>query len=136
MAEPITLAALELDAALGWPCALYRLAGHPVGWFAWLIDAAERHWNGPERHFGTRRLLGLLTVLLLVGLAGGTAWVVQSLLLRACGAFGWAVAALLAWPAIAQRSLFDHVRAVARSEERRVGKECVSTCRSRWSPYH
>src|SRR3546814_12758983 len=26
--------------------------------------------------------------------------------------------------------------AVRRSEERRVGKECVSTCRSRWSPYH
>src|SRR3546814_9269052 len=26
----------------------------------------------------------------------------------------------------------DHMR----SEERRVGKECVSTCRSRWSPYH
>src|SRR3546814_11151285 len=25
---------------------------------------------------------------------------------------------------------------VYRSEERRVGKECVSTCRSRWSPYH
>src|SRR3546814_3619634 len=25
---------------------------------------------------------------------------------------------------------------LARSEERRVGKECVSTCRSRWSPYH
>src|SRR3546814_20543131 len=28
-----------------------------------------------------------------------------------------------------------HVRNL-RSEERRVGKECVSTCRSRWSPYH
>src|SRR3546814_14338408 len=27
-------------------------------------------------------------------------------------------------------------RRLARSEERRVGKECVSTCRSRWSPYH
>src|SRR3546814_11623994 len=26
--------------------------------------------------------------------------------------------------------------AIRRSEERRVGKECVSTCRSRWSPYH
>src|SRR3546814_20748107 len=25
---------------------------------------------------------------------------------------------------------------IQRSEERRVGKECVSTCRSRWSPYH
>src|SRR3546814_12904912 len=44
---------------------------------------------------------------------------------------------------------FDHIRTdpklkypntaagrEARSEERRVGKECVSTCRSRWSPYH
>src|SRR3546814_19928980 len=27
-------------------------------------------------------------------------------------------------------------RACSRSEERRVGKECVSKCRSRWSPYH
>src|SRR3546814_13520956 len=29
-----------------------------------------------------------------------------------------------------------HGLSVVRSEERRVGKECVSTCRSRWSPYH
>src|SRR3546814_5536886 len=29
-----------------------------------------------------------------------------------------------------------HGGSVVRSEERRVGKECVSTCRSRWSPYH
>src|SRR3546814_12158531 len=28
------------------------------------------------------------------------------------------------------------VRTGSRSEERRVGKECVSTCSSRWSPYH
>ena len=37
---------------------------------------------------------------------------------------------------------FDHLRRALqgmdawRSEERRVGKECVSLCRSRWSPYH
>src|SRR3546814_4947997 len=30
----------------------------------------------------------------------------------------------------------DGSRREPRSEERRVGKECVSTCRSRWSPYH
>src|SRR3546814_15118441 len=30
----------------------------------------------------------------------------------------------------------EAARGVARSEERRVGKECVSTCRFRWSPYH
>src|SRR3546814_15848814 len=29
-----------------------------------------------------------------------------------------------------------HTRSWVRSEERRVGKECVSTCRSRWSPSH
>src|SRR3546814_16381555 len=36
-------------------------------------------------------------------------------------------------------ALAAHLRArirSGRSEERRVGKECVSTCRSRWSPYH
>src|SRR3546814_11317471 len=32
--------------------------------------------------------------------------------------------------------LEEYERAKKRSEERRVGKECVSTCRSRWSPYH
>src|SRR3546814_6338707 len=34
-------------------------------------------------------------------------------------------------------SLFlTHRDEAVRSEERRVGKECVSTCRSRWAPYH
>src|SRR3546814_15611149 len=33
-------------------------------------------------------------------------------------------------------ALADRMIAAQRSEERRVGKECVSTCRSRWSPYH
>src|SRR3546814_11021630 len=33
---------------------------------------------------------------------------------------------------VAMREFFRAIR----SEERRVGKECVSTCRSRWSPYH
>src|SRR3546814_11243153 len=30
----------------------------------------------------------------------------------------------------------DALSGINRSEERRVGKECVSTCRYRWSPYH
>src|SRR3546814_12589245 len=32
--------------------------------------------------------------------------------------------------------IVNHRTSYSRSEERRVGKECVSTCRSRWSPYH
>src|SRR3546814_8739421 len=43
-------------------------------------------------------------------------------------------------PAIAQiyreKPAYRAQSPTARSEERRVGKECVSTCRSRWSPYH
>src|SRR3546814_15676829 len=35
-----------------------------------------------------------------------------------------------------QESWITHGSEEGRSEERRVGKECVSTCRSRWSPYH
>src|SRR3546814_4157775 len=35
-----------------------------------------------------------------------------------------------------RRTRGDCHRRAYRSEERRVGKECVSTCRSRWSPYH
>src|SRR3546814_13452616 len=34
------------------------------------------------------------------------------------------------------RKQAGYARHSERSEERRVGKECVSTCRSRWSPYH
>src|SRR3546814_13936564 len=47
----------------------------------------------------------------------------------------WVVASLTWWPAA---FLFPVTAVVTflRSEERRVGKECVSTCRSRWSPYH
>src|SRR3546814_6481624 len=36
----------------------------------------------------------------------------------------------------ADRVAPDAALHLLRSEERRVGKECVSTCRSRWSPYH
>src|SRR3546814_1991406 len=47
----------------------------------------------------------------------------------------------LARPRLDLLEVFGRERLVAgevviRSEERRVGKECVSTCRSRWSPYH
>src|SRR3546814_11122403 len=35
----------------------------------------------------------------------------------------------------ASRAIPNHIARSGRSEERRVGKECVSTCRSRWAPY-
>jgi adenosylcobinamide-phosphate synthase len=115
VAEPIALAALALDAALGWPSALYRRIGHPVGLFAAIIGTCETLWNRHERGFAARRALGVLTVLLLVLLVGGTGWLVQRLLFAYLGAWGWLAVAALAWPALAQRSLFDHVSPVARA---------------------
>src|SRR3546814_7699458 len=40
------------------------------------------------------------------------------------------------WVALANKHNLPASIDIARSEESRVGKECVSTCRSRWSPYH
>lgn len=115
MGENVALAALMLDAALGWPGWLYRRVGHPVGGFARIITACEARWNRAAFSEGTRRMAGIATVLLLVAVAGGTGWAVQRAVLHAIGPGGWFVVALLAFPGLAQRSLFDHVRPVARA---------------------
>lgn len=118
MAEPIALAALALDAAFGWPAALYRRIGHPVGLFARIIAACETRWNRTERSDRRRRALGVLTLLLLLLVAAGPAWAMQTWLFASFGDWGWIGVAIVAWPALAQRSLFDHVRAVAEQLDR------------------
>src|SRR3546814_19201906 len=75
----------------------------------------------------------LIYTLLLLPLSIAPAWL---------GIAGWiygtvALALSLVFVAAAVAVWFDDSdRSAKRSEERRVGKECVSTCRSRWSPYH
>lgn len=113
MAEPIAFTALAFDAAFGWPAALYRRIGHPIGLFAAVITACETRWNGPESSFAKRRTLGIATLLLLALGTGGAAIALEHVLSAALGDAAWVGVALLAWPALAQRSLFDHVRAVA-----------------------
>src|SRR3546814_9850711 len=48
----------------------------------------------------------------------------------------WEIVPLVTVPVDPDRRSRLSAQAANRSEERRVGKECVSTCRSRWSPYH
>src|SRR3546814_20922270 len=55
---------------------------------------------------------------------------------RAAIDHGFAFAGLVAPSASSSPSVVSSSGGVTRSEERRVGKECVSTCRFRWSPYH
>ncbi|MEA3542255.1 MAG: adenosylcobinamide-phosphate synthase CbiB [Pseudomonadota bacterium] len=113
MADLTAIAALALDGAIGWPRGLYRRVGHPVGLFAWLIARCEAAWNRPDHGFWIRRVLGVLTLMLLlfVTIAAAVAlqWGTEALLGRAA----WIGLAVLAWPALAQRSLFDHVRPIA-----------------------
>ena len=55
---------------------------------------------------------------------------------RDLGARGRRIAAALLGVAVLGLLAFNYFGRPARSEERRVGKECTMTCRSRWSPYH
>jgi adenosylcobinamide-phosphate synthase len=112
MAEPVALLALALDTALGWPQALYRRIGHPVGFFARIIDACEERWNRPTRSDAFRRTAGIGTIAILIVVVGGTGMALQYWIDLAAGALAWPVIALLAAPGLAQRSLYDHVRPV------------------------
>ncbi|MDP5305723.1 adenosylcobinamide-phosphate synthase CbiB [Paracoccus spongiarum] len=97
------LIALAVDAAIGWPDALFRRIGHPVTWLGRLIAALDSRMNRGR----ARVLRGALASLVVIAAA-----LAPALLLAAL--FGPLIAGLLAWPLVAARSLDQHLRAVAR----------------------
>ncbi|MDO5646448.1 adenosylcobinamide-phosphate synthase CbiB [Paracoccus sp. (in: a-proteobacteria)] len=99
----IAAIALILDAAIGWPDRVYARIGHPVTWLGRLIATLDARMN----QGGARVLRGTITALIVIAAAVIPAVAVQAWL-------GPWVAAVLAWPLVAARSLHDHVRAVAR----------------------
>ncbi|WP_188761801.1 cobalamin biosynthesis protein CobD/CbiB [Sandarakinorhabdus glacialis] len=103
------LVVLVAEAALGYPAWLFAAVGHPVSWVGALIGGLERRWNAGGA--GRRRAFGMLLLVVLVGVAGGAGWAVTFLVGE-----GWGVAllVLVATAGLAQRSLYDHVAAVAR----------------------
>lgn len=113
MADPVALAALALDAAIGWPDALYRRIGHPVGLFARLIALGERLGNRARWPDPARRAAGVATLAALLVPVVALGWGAHLLAGHYLGAYGWVAEAVLAWPALAQRSLVQHVRPVA-----------------------
>ncbi|MDB5702604.1 MAG: cobD [Sphingomonadales bacterium] len=117
MVESVAVLALVLDAAIGWPDAMYRRVGHPVGGFARIITRLERSWNRRARSDLARRLAGVATVVILILVAGGIGWLIQSWLDGIAGTWSWIFAGVLAAPGLAQRSLYDHVTPVARALE-------------------
>jgi adenosylcobinamide-phosphate synthase len=118
MADPVALAALMLDAAGGWPGALYRRIGHPVGLFAAMIERGAAWGNRPHQSFAWRRAAGIVTILALLAVTATLCWLAHAALVDLLGGWAWIALALLAWPALAQRSLHDHVRPVADALDR------------------
>lgn len=123
----LVLFALLLEAALGYPQRLVDRIGHPVIWIGRLISAMDRAWNQAARSFAARRAAGVAALLVLVGVAGGVGFALQSALLAL--PFGILAVALLASSLLAQRSLHDHVARVAAALEQHgldAGREAVS----------
>ena len=112
----LALAALFIEAVAGYPGPLYRAIGHPVTWIGAWLARLDRRLNQPALSFRTRRARGAVALVLLLLPVG----LVATLLTLAAppGWTGFLLLALLAASLPAQRSLDDHVRAVAEALER------------------
>jgi adenosylcobinamide-phosphate synthase len=126
----ILAGALALEAALGYPESLFRRVRHPVVWMGGLIAWLERRLNRETGTNKARRRAGLLAQAVLLLAVVVPAALLQAILLRHLPL--WPAVMLLAILAAslpAQRSLHDHVRAVARALEGgglAAGREAVS----------
>lgn len=98
--------AFLLEGVVGWP----RRVMHPVAWIGGLIARLEHRWNRPETSERRRRLWGVLTMLILIGVTGGAGWAVQAV--AGMWAWGGGLVVLCGAAGLAARSLFDHVRAI------------------------
>ena len=109
----LVLAALVIEAVFGYPRALYRVIGHPVTWIGALIGTLDRALNRATWSAATRRRTGVVALCILVG---ATFFVAFALVQHAPGS-PWSLALLapLASTLLAQRSLYTHVRDVARA---------------------
>jgi len=127
MSVTLTLVALLIEAVVGYPNRLVRSIGHPVSWIGRLIGTLERHCNRAAAKPVQRRALGITTLLLVVVIVAVVAFVIErGLLLLPFGVIG---VGLVASALIAQRSLHEHVAAVADALEKtgvEGGREAVS----------
>ena len=62
MFADLALIAVATEAIIGYPDAVYRLAGHPVTWIGRLITWCDEAWNSPTLSFETRRWRGVDTL--------------------------------------------------------------------------
>jgi adenosylcobinamide-phosphate synthase len=111
MSVALALVAMLIELCFGYPERLFRATGHPVTWIGGMIATLDRWLNREQAGPRERRAAGAVAVLIVLGVVGAVAFVVQYELLRL--PFGISALSLLAGSFVAQRSLHRHVANVA-----------------------
>ena len=111
MSVLIAFLSLAVEFALGYPDWLFRAIGHPVTWFGRLISFLDRRLNRATDPDALRRKRGVQALLVIVLVSAAIGLAVQILLWFV--PLGFFITALLATSLLSQKSLYEHVEAVA-----------------------
>ncbi|MCA2370118.1 cobalamin biosynthesis protein CobD [Agrobacterium genomosp. 3 str. CIP 111-78] len=118
---------LVIERLTGYPDWLFKRIGHPVTWIGSLIALLDKKWNRESASFSQRKAAGVAALVVFAGLTVILAWSVQSVLLLL--PIGLLAAAIVGASLPAQKSLEQHVEAVAVALEREGvegGRKAVS----------
>ncbi|MEI3805474.1 adenosylcobinamide-phosphate synthase CbiB [Agrobacterium sp. CCNWLW32] len=118
---------LLIERLTGYPDWLFKRIGHPVTWVGSLIALLDKKWNRENASFSQRKAAGVAALAGFVGLTLLLAWFAQSTLIFL--PFGILLVAVLGASLPAQKSLEQHVEAVATALEREGvggGRKAVS----------
>lgn len=108
----IAFLSLAIERVLGYPDWLFRAIGHPVTWFGRLISFLDRRLNRATDSDALRRRRGVLALLVIVLVPAAIAFVLQIALWQIFPT-GMVITAILATSLLSQKSLTEHVEAVA-----------------------
>jgi adenosylcobinamide-phosphate synthase len=111
----LALVALLLELFFGYPDRLLRAIGHPVMWIGRLIDGLDQLLNRETASESTRAAAGSLALIVLICLVGTVSYALEQCLVAL--PFGFLGVAFVASALLAQRSLHQHVAAVASALE-------------------
>lgn len=118
---------LLIERLVGYPDWLFKRIGHPVTWIGSLIALLDRKWNWESDSFSRRKVMGVAALAVFLGLTVLIAGLLQAGLLLL--PLGFLIVAVLGASLPAQKSLEQHVEAVAIALERdgiEGGRKAVS----------
>ncbi|SCX30103.1 adenosylcobinamide-phosphate synthase CbiB [Agrobacterium rosae] len=118
---------LLIERLVGYPDWLFKRIGHPVTWIGSLIALLDKKWNRESDSFSRRKGMGVAALIIFLASTVLIAWVLQSTLLWL--PLGLLIVAVLGASLPAQKSLEQHVAAVALALERdgiEGGRKAVS----------